>query len=367
MIKDLRILINASNIKSGGGIQVALDVLIQFTQKFKGKIILVTSTELHNQILQSSKEIKTIVTIKQEDKSSIISKWRGKNKILDQIVNEYNIRLVFSIFGPIYWRPRVVHLVGYAKPHHVYTDSPFFKTRTFKEKLLLKLKKVFELRAFKYNSDIIWSETPNVTERLKNLFPEKKIFTAGNFINIELQNLSYSDKERVHKNENELLILYPSAYYPHKNFEILIEISENLDQFGIKHKFICTTRELYSHEKILFIGSLSIQNLAQLYQECDIVISTSLLECFSANYIEAMYFNKPLVVPDLPFAKTIVKESGIYFEPLSALSAARQIKKLIQNPNLKDNIIKNNKKEVVQYLDSSERFNKINEIIEQMI
>lgn len=367
MIDKTSILINASNIKSGGGIQVALDLILHFSKEFRGEIILLTSTELNKQIANSLNKIKTAVKVVYNDRSSIKSKWQGVNKDLDEIIDKYQIKIVFSIFGPIYWRPKVKHIVGYAKPHHIYTDSPFFKTRNLKQQLIFRARRLFELRAFEKNADAIWTETSDVSNRLEELFPGKIILTAGNFINQELKTAKFKDKQVFYKKDNELLILYPSAYYPHKNFEALVDISHQLNQLDISHKFICTTKKLYTHKDILFIGSRALHELAQIYRECDIVISTSLLECFSANYIEAMYFSKPLVVPNLSFAKTIVKEAGLYFEPESPSHAAKQIELLTKNKDLKESLIENGKNQITAYLNSFERYKKINELIEDLM
>ncbi len=41
----------------------------------------------------------------------------------------------------------------------------------------------------------------------------------------------------------------------------------------------------------------------------------TLLECFSASYLEAMYMKKIIFTSDLPFAHTVCKDAAFYFAP----------------------------------------------------
>jgi glycosyltransferase involved in cell wall biosynthesis len=71
------------------------------------------------------------------------------------------------------------------------------------------------------------------------------------------------------------------------------------------------------------LGAASIRNfefvaqddLADLYSKTSVVIIPSMAEVFSATYLEAFYAGRPLIVPNLPFARELAGPAALYFEP----------------------------------------------------
>ncbi len=57
----------------------------------------------------------------------------------------------------------------------------------------------------------------------------------------------------------------------------------------------------------------------------DAVIFPSLLECFSASPLEAMFMNKPLFASNRPFVKQFCGDYAKYFNPNDPYSAAKVI------------------------------------------
>ena len=54
------------------------------------------------------------------------------------------------------------------------------------------------------------------------------------------------------------------------------------------------------------LGWLDRNELVDLYLNSDVALVPSLFESFSGSYIEAMYYELPLIVSDLDFAKKYV-------------------------------------------------------------
>ncbi|MEM7928074.1 glycosyltransferase, partial [Morganella morganii] len=55
------------------------------------------------------------------------------------------------------------------------------------------------------------------------------------------------------------------------------------------------------------------------------LIFPSLLESFSATPVEAMKMKVPVIASDLPFVRSICKDSAFYFNPLDPYSIAESI------------------------------------------
>ena len=67
---------------------------------------------------------------------------RRKMRNLEKIIKP---DCVFSVFGPSWWTPKAPHLMGYAYPHYVYPDSPFFDNINLFEKFKINLFKKIHL------------------------------------------------------------------------------------------------------------------------------------------------------------------------------------------------------------------------------
>jgi len=344
-----KILINASNINKGGGIQVASSIInnLRFTEN---NYLIVCSKEIALNL--KSTNIKVIVYNKKINLRSLLFFY---DKTLNNIENKFNPDFILSIFGPIYWRSKTKNLVGYAKPQYVYPNSPYFKSLSIKDKFLISIKKIIHLRDFRLNADLLWTETLDVKKRLEKLF-DKEIIVGGNFISPLIKKVEHKKPDISRKKIN---ILYLTSNYPHKNIKILDKVSEILDQKGIKHNFTITIPPLpFKNKKnFSFIGNVKLSEIGELYSNCDCTISTSLLECFSANYIESMYFKKLLFVSDLSFAHTICGNSAVYFDPISAIDIAEKIHYYFNN-KLKSELISNGQLLLPKYINSNDR-NKI--------
>ena len=64
----------------------------------------------------------------------------GQNRFLDNVVDKNKIQRVFTVFGPSYWRPKVPHLCGYAKPQYIFKNSPFFFNQRNVDRIKMLLK-----------------------------------------------------------------------------------------------------------------------------------------------------------------------------------------------------------------------------------
>lgn len=57
-----------------------------------------------------------------------------------------------------------------------------------------------------------------------------------------------------------------------------------------------------------------------LYQQVDALLLPTLLESFSATYLDSFYYRKPVFTSDRDFAKDVCADAAYYFDPLSAQS-----------------------------------------------
>lgn len=274
------------------------------------------------------------------------------HKKLSLIEHQIVPDVVFTVFGPSYWKPKAPHLVGFALCYHINPNSPFFKMISTQEKFLLKLKKLIHLFCYMRESDAIVCETEDASNKIKLLMPvNKHYYTVSNTCNeyfIKYNSRGNNRQLLPHKNPDEFRLLLISKYYRHKNFEILPRVIDSLVQMGLNNiKFVLTindnkVNDIFGsryHDNIINIGPVPVWDCPVLYDECDAMFLPSLMECFSASYPEAMIMRKPILTSNYDFAKSICKDCAVYFNPLDIEDIVNCIIRVYSDSLLRENMI----------------------------
>jgi glycosyltransferase involved in cell wall biosynthesis len=272
--------------------------------------------------------------------------------------------VVISTGGHGYWRPKAPLVTAFNIPHYVYPESPYFQKISIKRKLYWKLKKAIDLFLYK-KSDAIIVQTDDVKQRVQKLLPNIQVYTVSNTINGVFTDPIKVGNKLAERNGKETRLLTVSANYPHKNLEIIKSVIPELLDRGIDSiKFILTLPEddfldtfgdSKYHAYVLNVGPIPIEECPALYEECDFMFLPTLLECFSASYVEAMYMNKPILTSNLAFAKAVCKKAAIYFDPLNASEIANKIQKVILDSHIQQSLIKEGQKTLSQFNTPKER------------
>jgi glycosyltransferase involved in cell wall biosynthesis len=133
--------------------------------------------------------------------------------------------------------------------------------------------------------------------------------------------------------------LYVGNAYPHKNLENLIDAFSKTRLNNIQLVFVGREDYFYKRlqerikkenvsEKIIFLHSVSDEELVRLYKNAICLILPSLMEGFGLTALEAMANNCLVLASDIPSLKEICSDSAIYFNPSSAKDLEEKLKTL---------------------------------------
>ncbi|PRD68390.1 glycosyl transferase family 1 [Malikia spinosa] len=338
-IHEYRILINASNLHTGGGVQVATSFIHEISQlgSCDLNLTIFASTAVTNNLkkinspsLQSLK----ITTIDTFGISGFFS------KLNSELVN---YKIIFTIFGPNYLRSKKqIQIVGFAQPWII--DKSAYQIFSIKDKFNWMIKYAIQALFFK-NADKLVVELEHVKHGLikAKIADEKSIEVVRNCISSLYLNANSWEPIENRINKNNFTVGYVGRDYPHKNTNILPFIKEILkNKYALDVDFCVTltnnewlNKTSDFKKNIINIGELSVSQCPSFYQAVDAVIFPSLLECFSATPLEAMVMRKPLFASDRGFVRDVCKDFAFYFDPLNPESAAdviaTYIKKRIRN------------------------------------
>lgn len=359
----MKFIINTTNLQSGGALQVALSLLEEWQLiGIENDFHVLLSPQLEQFIDQNTfaKNFR-FYSFEKNPTSTIFSHFTFYKKLKRL---EANIKpdAVFSIFGPALWTPQNPHLVGFANGYYLFEDSVFIKKRILSN--VLKRIKYFGRRyllfhQLKKEAEYYWVETILAKEKLSKTtgISADKISVIGNTYGRNFKNI----KAEFVKNKT-FTLLYLSAFYEHKNFEIISKIIPILKERNIEYSFLLTLPkfkfdEIFSQNKnsdyLKNIGPIHPQETYKLYAQADAVFMPSLLETFSANYPEAMQMELPIVCSDFEFSRNICADAAIYFDAENPEDCANKIVALIENENLQKQLVEAGKKRL-EHLETPE-------------
>lgn len=369
----MRVLINASNLKKGGGVQVALSLIEEFSSYSTFDFHLVVSDAVYKQLNLDS--LKCNFSISRYNLyPTVIKSIFGYDSFLSNVEKEFKPDWVFTVFGPSYWVPKSKHLMGYAKPHFLYKDSPFFRIISLKEKIsVFILKQLFFINLSK-QKNFYWVETEDVKIRLAQYLSIdlKRIHVVSNTCHSIFNKsvpVSHAKYDIFFSNVSCKKLVTISANYLHKNLGIINRVVPILKQKKIQLKFYLTLNNdefetfNFDNDYVVNLGPVEIVDCPYLYSKVDFLFLPTLLECFSASYVEAMKMNIPILTSDLSFARGICGNAAEYFDPLDEVDVVNKIINLMVNEDLVEKLINNGKMKLGEFLSSKERAEKISTII----
>lgn len=366
----IKLLINASTLRVGGGIQVATSFFKYFDSLNDPRFDLLglVSTEINDELCLNNINV---IEIKNASPAKLF-KGRNSRKLIKEVEEDYMPDIVYSIGYPSYIKFNSIEIGRYTNPWEFYSELPWFLL-SIKNKLKVYFRSKYRLM-WARNADYIETQTTSARDAIamKLKIDISKIFVIPNTINQAFLRLT---EHELNNSFNEKIIFCLAADHPHKNLKSIPRIAYEYKKLNTKFKckFLLTlppdsaslnsineiAYRLGVNDMILNLGTIDLKKCSEIYRQCSVVLQPSLLEVFSATYIEAMYFQRPLLVPDVVFARDICKKGARYYKRNHDLSAAQEIKNILENESLHRSLILEGKREVRQYIDIELKYKKL--------
>lgn len=366
----MKIIVNTSNIVVGGGIQVSLSILNEFKKLKENSYYIFLSSKLSIQINQSEFP-KNFKFYNIKDSPSNLRKRKKICQKLNSLEKLIKPNLVFSVFGPTYWKPKATHISGFADGWCYNPDSIAYKELNFSEKIKTKLLNKYKNYFIKKDTDYLIVETnvaKNNIEKYLN-YNRDKIFVVGNTYSNH-----FNKKVNKYNEDSVFKLITISAYYKHKNLIIINEVINFLrEKSKEKFQFFLTIdKQVFSdvfgaNPNVINLGPQEAQNCPELYAKYDALFLPTLLETFTASYPEAMKMNKPILTSDLDFAKDLCANAAVYFNPKKPSEIADKIIEVSKNRNLYLQLIENGKERLKSFETPKTRAEKYLNIFSEII
>jgi glycosyltransferase involved in cell wall biosynthesis len=372
-------MLNFLPLSTGGGVQVALDFLQQ--AKSHGgahEWLLVTRENSQFSKLVFSENIRIVHQVPDNIKDRLMFEYFGCKKI----VKEHAPDLIYTQFGPIWPGANIINISGCAYSNLFYPELNFWGALPWNKRLV---KKIIDWQRLKrlLMSDVCIFETEDLAIRAAqqhNLSPERVTYVRAAVSSLVTKDSSHIEtQKRCEELPEGTKVLLLSGYHPNKNIELLVKAAAILKKKGRADiAFVLTLPEEKKEVKILFesirqqglqnwvynFGPVPQEGCSELYRACDYSILPSTLESFSNMIAETWAMDRPLLISELSWCRSLCGEGAIYFDYLNPASIVEKIESMVDGGIDVDAIVAAGAQQLATYPSPEGRFKNYLSIIE---
>jgi glycosyltransferase involved in cell wall biosynthesis len=351
----LRVLVNATTLVVGGGIQVGTS-FIQYASRREHTqfdFVFAVSTPLYDSLpadLQSDERVRQFAV----SPARILRGHRSRS-LLKALEKQFRPDIIYTLGLPSYTRFRRPEVGRYTNPWEINLRNEAWSVLPFGERIAVLLRTQYRLM-WARRADFFETQTEaakaGIARRLG--VPEERIKVIPNSPNsLFLSGDSRHGEQRPLSARVTIFCL--AAAFRHKNLVFIPRVAHHLRSGYPQQQFrfiitipadsrvsaeICEeSRRLGVADMIENVGPLRLNECVHWYQTADIVFLPTLLEVFSATYVEAMAMSKPIITSDLDFARSVCGDAALYYDPRSAIAAAEAILRVANDSDLREGLI----------------------------
>jgi glycosyltransferase involved in cell wall biosynthesis len=286
--------------------------------------------------------------------------------------------VVYSITAPSYFSFKASEVMRFTNPWVTHPNKYAWSVLSIKEKIQYYLYGLLQKRLMR-GAHYFITQTETCALGIKRITgePDSHVKVVKNVLPAvfkSLENTPFRDDDCIN-------IACVGAATTHKNFDIIPDVLKYLKDYGLEKVRIHVTlpsdeptlgrvnRKLQRYGLSYMLvnhGRLTQKELGEMYRRCQFCFLPTLLEVFSASTLEAMYYELPIVATNFPFNREVLADSCLYYEPKNAKAAAEQIRRLVEDTALQEELRLKMQKQFTQYSDYDAHFKSIVDFLIQV-
>lgn len=183
--------------------------------------------------------------------------------------------------------------------------------------------------------------------------------------------LQLTEEERVGliqaKNLPQRFLFYPAQFWPHKNHYRVVEalgilhkekgleiplvlVGRTFPEWSVYDAIMALAGSFGIAKNIFHFGYVEDKELVAFYQSAQGLLMPTYFGPANIPYIEAMYFQCPIIGSDLPGIREQIGSAGLLVNPRSSHSIADAVEKLWVDEELRSKLIKEGTKQLTHFL-----------------
>jgi len=337
----MKLLINFSSLKEGGGQNVAMNFLqVLSKDSFNDIKIYFFAAE--------GSTIQHYLKNKFPNQCYVVPQNAIKRILFELLFSriiflKLGIQIVYSYFGFGFFPKSIPQITGSADSNLFYPEVDFWNNYHGIAKIKKSIKDQYRIWGLKRATAVVF-ENKTLEKKSVKLYDLKKTTTIKPSINITLSKKSFKLPKYIGKNVP--ICLFLCGWQLNKNIMLIPDIAFDLKRQNMEFHFLLTApldnsiihRDFQKkidinnvNEMITITGQVSKDEIPALYSQIDFVCLLSKLESFSNNIIEAWYFKKPLIIANESWARGICKNAALYVDRESSLAIASLLIKCLND------------------------------------
>lgn len=378
----MKILLNFIPLKTGGGVQVALDFISnisKFGANHEWYLIVTEGTEFLKIDLPKNCELIHVVPNKLTERA------RFEFFTSKRLVSELTPDVIYTQFGP-HWNTSVKNVVGCAYSNLFYPEIDFWNALPFHKRFIKKSIDIYRKNKLRQADKVIFETEDLAVRSVEQGFLDVTrvsyvLPAASSLVSLESNHPETLNKLIGMRSGFNFCLI--SGYHPNKNIELLIDAIPLLnlklghDNFNLlltlpednpSVKSLFQKAECYGVRKQIHnIGPIPQQGCCEVYKASDAAILPSILESFSNNIAEAWAMKVPLLISDMSWSRSLCNDSAHYFDCYDSNDVASKMYDVILSDSLCESLVDNGRARIQDYPTSQQRFQQYLTIIEDAV
>lgn len=187
---------------------------------------------------------------------------------------------------------------------------------------------------------------PRIAKRSRKVFTVSQTIakqihqTIGVHANVLYNGIAHhlEAQQAINVETHKHIILTVSSINPRKNLNGLIAA---FDQSGLTNyelvvvgakQSVFKQEQQAHHQRVVYAGYLTNEELVQLYQQAALFVSLSFDEGFGIPVWEALYIGCPVLLSDIPVYKECFAEEALFCSPSNASQASQALARAVAQP-----------------------------------
>ena len=366
----MRILLNAATAVVGGGAQVAASFIANTHRDPRGHSFSYAASPLVAEqvraLLGDASPERLVVT----PSPAKLIRGRQSRRAIQALADDFRPDLVYSITSPSYVDfgalPEVARFTDGWLTH---PNRLAFSRLSLRSALDLRLRERYKAWALR-RVKLFHTQSQVAADGLRGRLSlkEDQVEVIPNCAN----QIFHASEEAGYgrgKGGDEIVLVLGNPY-PHKNFDLVPDVACALKQQNerarfqmtlpaghpMTHRILTRAQKLGVADRIQNLGRIDLRQCREAYLGCSLVFLPTLLETFSATYLEAMAVGRPVVTTDLDFARDQCGDAAEFFEPLDAGAAADAIQRVLSDQQRYMELVENGRKNLARFPSPDEKY-----------
>ncbi len=364
--RPLRVALLAHALRVAGGLSVGRNMIAAFGRVAPQHRYWITIPPGlgYEQICEAIPHCETVAVARRAGR---LGRWMFDTFRLPGLVRDFRPDVLFAMGGKGLLRPPCPQ-AALCHDSHMFYPVTHYEHETLKRRLIKRYLK-HHLRRQLSRTQLVFCQTSAARDRLREEFNyEGRMAICPNAVpEFPPADRPLKPPAPLEAHQGKFRLFYVTKFYAHKNLEAFVDLFDRFrDELADVVAFVTVSADQHPNaprflksivargvqDHVINLGPVPQPDLPAYYQNADALLMPTLLESFSATYLEAMHFDLPILTSDLDFAHAVCGPAALYFDPWDVASIKDAVVRLRDDPELRHELVERGRQRVKEVLRS---------------